>query len=147
MSQSSEEWSWKDPPFGVLRYDSDCDSATNYHANRILDVNTGDFLNNNMLGDLGYLLSYLDSVVPGDWNPAPGTNISDILYLEGLFDWYVEVWGNDSLSPENQTAYGTFLENSANFAYTCDNQSICNKLDIKGDPDVSGRGVSRPLSQ
>jgi hypothetical protein len=151
MSQSTEQWTWKDPPFGVLQYDYDCDSATDYYANRILVVNAGDFLdlNNSKAGDLGYLLSYLASVLPNDWDHISETNVSDFSIIEGLFGWYLEVWNNDtyysSLSSDNQTAYLNFFGNSSQFAYSCDNQSICNKLDIKGDPDVSGRGVSNSL--
>ncbi|KAF3010291.1 hypothetical protein E8E14_004426 [Neopestalotiopsis sp. 37M] len=145
MSQSTEEWTWKDPPFGVLLYNANCNATTDYYANSIMVLNTGDFLDNNMLGDLGYLTSWLGSVLPDDWNPVPDTNRSVTLSYEGLFDWYMEVWANEtyysSLSAENQTIYDTFNKNSSDFAHTCDNKSICNKLDIKGDPDVSGRGM------
>ncbi|ETS76897.1 hypothetical protein PFICI_10771 [Pestalotiopsis fici W106-1] len=150
--------SWSYPPFSQLQNNTDCNITTDYIADSVLLIAHGQYLTNRKLGDTGLLTDWLDSLVPTGYGGLPVTDpdgnyssLNDaLLHEELLLLWYYGVWLNDTalanLSETETTAYYEIENQTNNFAYSCINEAtrekmICDKLDIQGDPDVSGRGM------
>lgn len=133
------------PPFSQLINNSNCNATTDYLANNLLLASESDWNSNSKLGDAGITAVWLDSLLleypnkPHNWT---------LVWIASLTTWYWGVWNNDSylgdLSQSELDAYNKIWDNTLDFGYSCGNKTICNKLDIKGDPDVSGRGVRTP---
>ncbi|KAK6220665.1 hypothetical protein LQW54_001856 [Pestalotiopsis sp. IQ-011] len=62
-----------------------------------------------------------------------------------LMVWFEGAWQNDSylesLMEAERAAYVVMLDTTHDAAYTCDDRKICDKLDVRGDADVSGIGM------
>lgn len=130
------------PPFSQLNDTPDCDATTDYFANSVLLVDEGTYLTNWKLGDIGITSHWLDSLIRSNWTGLHG--VDD--YEEILMVWYYGVWQNETYLNDTRgierDAYISILNRTQVAAYTCDNKKICNKLGVRGDPDVSGIGVS-----
>lgn len=124
---------WQSPALSQLNW-SDCTAITDYFAEVINILNENDSNDLLSLGNLGKLFGFLDGVVPRDWPPAP-----NLLFMAS---WFMYVWENPYF--ENETEFTAAWDT---LDYVLDNEcrmELCGKLDIQGDPDVSGPGVSQP---
>lgn len=131
--------SWQAPGPSQLNI-TDCNTVVEYYADQISIIGAGGFLNNSKLGDMGVALAFLDAMVPDEWPGSnPSTENEMIDYYQNLMMWYFRVWENTTLM--STPDYELVENNIQNLAYGC-NLAICDKLEVKGDPDISGRGVS-----
>lgn len=151
VSAGTVRATWSYPPFSQLHGNTDCNVTTNYIADSVLMVTKGDYLTNRELGDIGFLVDWLDDLVPAGYGGLPNSSENWLVHDELLIVWYYGVWQNDSftLNDSEWAAYNNIENQAEDFAYTClddttGQKMICNKLDIRGDPDVSGRGVRFP---
>lgn len=152
MSESpNPSWaSWAFPPFSDLINSTDCNVTTNYIADSVLLVTNGDYLTNSKLGDIGFLLEWLATLIPDGYGGLPANPDGGLAYAEYLMLWYFAVWQNTTylgdLNATESMAYLATWNHAHEFGYNCPSEKtgkemICDKLDIQGDPDVSGRGV------
>lgn len=110
--------SWSPPPIQALNY-SNCTAGSAFLASSV---------NLNVTQDIGYsaTFNFLRSLVPSNWtdnNPSDGE----------LLVW-LESWSNDTITEVFDTTYDTI-------ASQCDRE-ICPFLQLEGDPDLAGIGVS-----
>ncbi|KAF7538150.1 hypothetical protein G7054_g3150 [Neopestalotiopsis clavispora] len=152
MSESpNPSWaSWAFPPFSDLINSTDCNVTTNYIADSVLLVTNGDYLTNSKLGDIGFLLEWLATLIPDGYGGLPANPDGGLAYAEYLMLWYFAVWQNTTylgdLNATESMAYLGTWNHAHEFGYNCPSEKtrkemICDKLDIQGDPDVSGRGM------
>lgn len=134
------------PPFSQLNDTPDCNATTDYFATSVLLVGDGTYLKNNKLGDIGIISNWLDSLIRSNWTGLNGVTDYDEIYMV----WYYGVWQNYTYLNDTQgherDAYISIMNNAQEAAYNCDNKTICNKLEVRGEPDVSGIGVSSSFS-
>lgn len=131
-----------------------CDATVGYFADSISIAAKAKFLNNVSIGDAGVITTWLRTMVPKDWQyDADNKNISweqldSSIQDAHLMLWHYEVWQNDTfaMTDDEFDTYLSVLNYSQSEAYSCDDKKICTELEIRGDPDVSGRGVSRILT-
>ncbi|KAK7751187.1 hypothetical protein SLS62_006871 [Diatrype stigma] len=124
---------WQSPALSQLDW-SDCAAITDYWAEVINIMNENDPNDLLSLGNLGKLYAFLDGVVPPDWPSPP-----NLLYTAS---WFMYVWENPDF--ENDTDYNAVYETLSNVLDNECRMELCEKLNIQGDPDVSGPGVSQP---
>lgn len=146
MNETLDLGIWQAPPFDQLRYNNNCIAAANYFADTILyktDNPQNHFLDGTKSANLGNVMIYLDSVLHDSQKPARNTGMHRGQYARDLMSWYFSVWRNSTYynSTDVRSAYNNFSNQSRLFGFTCGNRAICDKLEVNGDPDVSGRGV------
>ncbi|KAI4595505.1 hypothetical protein KJ359_006851 [Pestalotiopsis sp. 9143b] len=127
-------------------YDNNCTAAANYFADTILyktDNPQNHFLDGTKSANLGNVMIYLDSVLHDSQKPVRDTGIHRGQYARYLMSWYFSVWKNQTYynSADVRSAYHNFSNQSRSFGFTCGNRAICDKLEVNGDPDVSGKGM------
>lgn len=131
------------PHFSKLNTSVNCTATTDYFADNVVLMAEGHYLSNYKPGDSGIITNWLISTIPDDWTGLQ--NVSDMTGI--LTVWFEGAWQNDTylenLTEAERAAYVVMLDTTHGTAYTCDNRKICDKLDVSGDPDVSGIGVSR----
>lgn len=122
---------WESPSLADLDF-SNCDAVSAFwgeFVNLIQHNSTG---LNTTVGNLGKFANYLETSVPRDWPPAP--------HLSYLVIWYYNTWLSPSIRGGEE--WTTFNENLDQSLYSDCLPELCNALDVAGDPDVSGAGVS-----
>lgn len=149
MNDTVNLWKWTAPRFDQLVVNASCDASAEYFAATYLfktDRLDLHYLDGTKSADLGTILIYLDSLIPDQWQtPYNETDKRRNAYFQSLMEWYFGVWRNQtllrSMTGQDKLAYDTFNNQSMSFGFTCDNRRICDRLELSGDPDVSGRGV------
>ncbi|KAI5923610.1 hypothetical protein F4810DRAFT_200615 [Camillea tinctor] len=123
--------SWLAPAFSQLNL-TNCSTLTPFLADLMLNVAHHNISNMTMISeDFTTVIRFLDAAVPNDWPHQYSAS--------ELVQWYLDIWSNPTYQSTPQFTmmwYG--LENTA---YGACNAELCNSLQIKGDPDVSGRGM------
>ncbi|KAI0140320.1 hypothetical protein BJ166DRAFT_542803 [Pestalotiopsis sp. NC0098] len=129
------------PPFSKLNTSVNCTATTDYFADNVILMAEGHYLTNYKLGDSGIITNWLHSTILDDWTGL--RNVSDMTGM--LMVWFEGVWQNDtyleSLEQAERAVYVVMIHTTHDAAYTCDDRKICDKLDVRGDPDVSGIGM------
>lgn len=128
-----------------------CDATAGYFADSILIETKPDFLTNNKTGDLGSITTWLGTMVPENWLYQPDENytweqLDSFTQNSYLMLWFYQLWQNtenlNNMTGDEKKAYLSIAGYLQDQAYSCDGKRICAELEIRGDPDVSGRGVS-----
>ena len=123
---------WMAPSLADLVF-SDCTAVTEYYGDYIDLINKND-TGVDFTGDLRKLANFANALVPSGWEPP-----DNILHLPL---WYFYIRRGDNLNAnEEYNAFRNNFDRSLGDKDKCQPQ-LCDKLDIKGDPDVSGPGVS-----
>ncbi|KAK6189634.1 hypothetical protein LQW54_013077 [Pestalotiopsis sp. IQ-011] len=146
MNDTLDLGMWQAPPFDQLRYDNNCTAAANYFADTILyktDNPQNHFLDGTKSANLGNVMIYLDSLLNDSQKPFRDPGAGRGQYALDLMSWYFSVWKNQTYynSADVRSAYNKFSNQSRSFGFTCGNRAICDKLEVNGDPDVSGKGI------
>ncbi|KAH9985718.1 hypothetical protein F4779DRAFT_639394 [Xylariaceae sp. FL0662B] len=124
--------SWTPPPPASMRID-DCNATTGWVAAKTLGPHRYAWQDSEL--DAG--VAFLASTVPDDWGwgrPTPAQ----------LATWYIEVW-NATTTPTRADAdaeLDSAWYRTWDLAFRGCGGLICEKLGWRGDPDVTGIGVS-----
>lgn len=120
-SNSTTPWS---PPYYQKFNFSDCPAAGGFIANWFIAPNISAM-------DVDVILQFLRSLDP-PYRPGKGP--------EG---WELLQWWDSQLELESLDTIYYLVNNASDFVqYQCDRQTFCNNIQLEGDPDLAGIGVS-----
>ncbi|KAI0159881.1 hypothetical protein GGR52DRAFT_166046 [Hypoxylon sp. FL1284] len=123
--------SWTPPPPSILNL-GNCAAITDFLADQFVIASLDEEEREVRRGDYGKITNFLTSMVPDDWSDERPS-------LDQLSLWWNDVWGNTT-APDDPEYIDIYREIYNQGIYGC-NHEICDKLDIDGDPDVSGLGM------
>lgn len=124
---------WQSPALSQLDW-SNCTAITEYWAEVINLLNEPNPSDLDVYGNVGKLTGFIDSVVPEDWPSPPSVLFATSWYA---YMWSNNLWENNTEREEAWATLDSVLQNECRW-------EICANLDVQGDPDVSGPGVSQP---
>lgn len=124
-----ETSSWASPSFAEFDL-RDCATITDYWGD-LVNLGIKDEPGYSGIGDLDKLRSFLESSLPQDWEPPP-TELH-------LISWYIYVHNVIELGTASE--WDSFFYRVEEKLSEC-KVELCKDLDVRGDPDVSGPGVS-----